>query len=399
MTSRKSISTNIASSQKDPKTSLLHSSAILANDRSNETKTSSLVDFTQAEMILDDQGENNNKENEVMIQNDMKTNKATPRDHGANSCNKTIKNHVSDKNQNEEKENVDVAPVKQHKQLKSMQTVSLKIFGSENILADIVSNLSIVKIRKLRRVNKFFKGELTFGFECNNFNIHFYYKNVHIINIINHQCCNLLKNFIAFYLQLINLKKSRFEFTKTEAPTTPPAPLDLKVGLTSTYVVSVDVNGKIAKKKAKKKDKKEEKKEDSEEKKDEPKIVHNNNWLEFGTKLVATQHDNVSVGINPFKDIHVETKDIIEKVQEYDTSHPYAIEILLLARYYHFKPLENAIRNLILDGSNFRTFLLGKYSMDDTVDVYLDYLWQHAPTPPCQRSFLINSMLFGCFDL
>ena len=351
-------------------------SGVVANIKSNDGKTSNMDDY----MKNRSQGDSSNdKENQATIQD------------GGNSCNKkqignemkdqtalnsavfdnNHKNHVPNKIEDEQEEDIDVAQAKKYKELKPTEAVSIKTFATGNVLSNIVSHLSVVEIIKLRGINKLFNNELEFGFECYNFNIFFKYKNKYIIDIINHQYCGKLEIFTLFYLQSINLKKSGFVFTRKEAITAPPAPLDDKIGLTSRYVVSVDVN-------------RTEKQEQS-------------NHDSLG-EMATAKHDNQSVRINLFKDTYVKTKGIIERVQLYERSHHDAIEILLLARYYHFKPLENAIRDLILDDSDFRTFL-DEYVTDSTADVYLEYILDRAPKPPCERSFLINSMLLGGFDL
>ena len=84
-------------------------------------------------------------------------------------------NDKDEEEQDEEEEDIDTMMV---------STTESKTFGIGNVLSNIISHLSIVEIIKLRRVNKLFNNELSFGFECNNFNIFFNYKNKYIIDII-----------------------------------------------------------------------------------------------------------------------------------------------------------------------------------------------------------------------
>ena len=168
--------------------------------------------------------------------------------HIASCCNNdTAKDENAAEQEEEEEEDFDVMEINAKTQTKKNE---LKIFGIGNVLSNVVSNLSIVEIIKLRGINKLFNNELEFGFECKNFNIFFNYKNKYIIGIINNHYCNSLEHLTLFYLQSFNIKKSAFGFKrvvdKKNVHTKNNEHCEEKSGLTQKYIFCVSIKQPIS---------------------------------------------------------------------------------------------------------------------------------------------------------
>ena len=296
---------------------------------------------------------------------------------------------LGDLEEDEEEEDFDVMEINVKTQIRKNE---LKTFGIGNILSNIVSNLSIVEIIKLRAVNKLFNGELTFGFECNNFNIHFYYKNKYIINIINHQYCNSLEIFTLFYLQSFNIKKSAFAFKRVRDKNTHTnckknEDCEEKSGLTQRYIFSVSTNNEF--------------------RDDIQPCPHFDLNVDFD---IVCKYGNAKM--NPFKSFHIEMKIMTEKISKCDLYGDSTIDMLQLSRYYNFKPLKNKLKELVINNDEFRDFIHTK-QRGLLADGWLGYIWEEmgiaedlfswfwetTKSYGGKASFFADSCVFGNFDI
>ena len=283
-----------------------------------------------------------------------------------------------------------------------------KLFGIGAILSNIICHLPMSEIVKLRGINRLFNDELAFGFECNNFDILFNYKNKYIIDIINHQYCGTLKQLTLFYLQSINLKKLGFAFKRiklhekeqdgneqitveeTTAQLLPAANgrtvkimRKEKSGLTTIEIIKIAVDRTYLMKES---------------------GNHSNN---FG---ICFNEENGNCAINPFKSIYLETNLVNERLVTGEYCKNDTINTLLLSRFYKYKPLANKLSELMELDTEFRETMR---ISDDAIDGRLGYIWRsitgatnlfswYKTSTDVVRgrpALLSDSSLFGNFDV
>ena len=269
----------------------------------------------------------------------------------------------------------------------------LDAFGIGNVLSNIVSHLSIVEIIKLRRVNKLFNSELAFGFECKHFNVYFNYKNKYIIDIINHQYCDSLEHFTLFYLQSFNLKKSAFAFKRVSDKNTHTTKKEdcrkEKSGLTHKYIFCVSINNN-----------------------EFPDDVQASPDFDFNVDFsIICDYGNVKM--NPFKSLHSEIKTIKNNISKCDLYGNSTIDMLQLCRHYKFKPLQNTLKELMINNGEFRNFVHCK-ERGSLADGWMSFIWDEMGLAEKlfswfwdatkslgggKPAFFADSALFGHFDV